>query len=153
MPLSIKECTIAELLAAPNSAAILEAYAAECAIEGLPKPVAKLDMYKVLQESGGLRVIGAFIGDILAGYITILASIMPHYGIVIAVTESFFVAPAYRRTGAGLMLLNEAEAYAKSVGCPGLLVSAPFGGNLAEVLPHRGYEETNRVFFKGFDNG
>ncbi len=44
----------------------------------------------------------------------------------------------------------EFAAKARELGTPGLLVSAPMGGSLAEVLPRRGFAETNRVFFKGF---
>jgi GNAT superfamily N-acetyltransferase len=74
---------------------------------------------------------------------------MPHYSVRIAVGESFFVSAEHRKTGAGLKLLKAAEDYAKEINSSGLLISAPLGGNLAEILPHVGYVETNRVFFKG----
>jgi GNAT superfamily N-acetyltransferase len=67
---------------------------------------------------------------------------------MVGVVESFFVGKAYRKSGAGLRLLHEAEKYALKNNLPGLLVSAPFGGDLAVVLPHVGYIETNRVFFR-----
>ena len=38
-----------------------------------------------------------------------------------------------RKTGAGVRLLRAAEARARDLGAPGLLVSAPFGGRLFEV--------------------
>jgi GNAT superfamily N-acetyltransferase len=148
----IKKCTIADLESAPNIADLLVEYAAESSIDGLPKPSAKVDMYKHLESLGTLSTFGAFINDALIGYITVLSPIMPHYSTIIAVAESFFVAKEYRKTGAGLKLLHEAESHARAVGSPGLLVSAPFGGNLAEVLPHIGYNETNRVFFKSLHN-
>jgi GNAT superfamily N-acetyltransferase len=81
----------------------------------------------------------------------VLKPVIPHYGVAIAVTESFFVGKEYRKSGAGLKLLRAAEAHAE--GAPGLLVSAPVGGTLAEVLPHLGYRETNRVFFKELAHG
>ena len=67
-----------------------------------------------------------------------------------AITESFFVAKVHRDSGAGLKLLRAAEQKARALGSPGLLVSAPFGGTLVQVLPRAGYTETNRVFFKGW---
>lgn len=146
----IRKCSIPELENAANIKDLLAEYAAESAIAGLPAPSAKFDMYRSLEESGALHVIGAFSSELLIGYITVLAPVLPHYSAVVAVTESFFVAKEHRKSGAGIKLLREAESYAKTKGSPGLLVSAPFGGDLAEVLPRVGYEETNRVFFKSF---
>lgn len=150
MSLVVRKCTIADLEASPNIRELLDEYAAESSIDGLPHPSAKVEMYKNLESHGTLYTIGAFLDDMLIGYITILASVLPHYSALVAVTESFFVGKAHRKTGAGLKLLHAAEEYAKGAGSPGILISAPFGGNLAEVLPHVGYTETNRVFFKGF---
>ena len=65
----------------------------------------------------------------------------------VATTERFFV-KAHRKTGAGLRLLRAAEEKARALGSPGLLVTAPFEGDLFQVLPRVGYQETNRVFFK-----
>lgn len=152
MSVVIRKTTIAELEASPNMAETLSEYAAESAITGLPKPAAKMETYRTLEGGGFLHAIGAFMGDSVIGYITVLSSVMPHYSALVAVTESFFVAKEYRKTGAGLKLLREAESHARGLGSPGILVSAPFGGNLAEVLPHLGYQETNRVFFRGFEN-
>ena len=146
----IRGTTIAEMEAAPNMTALLDEYAAESAIKGLPAPAAKAEAYKDLERVGALYAIGAFLDGLLIGYITVLTPILPHYSAIVAVTESFFVAKEHRKTGAGLKLLREAEDYAKAVGSPGLLVSAPLGGSLAEVLGGVGYAETSRVFFKGF---
>ncbi len=152
MSLVIRKTTILELETLPNIQALLSEYASESAIKGLPSPVAKVDLYKTLEVSGALYTLGAFLDDLIIGYITILAPVLPHYSALVAVAESFFVAKEYRKTGAGLKLLREAESYAKEIGSPGLLVSAPFGGDLAEVLPNVGYTETNRVFFRNFGN-
>lgn len=150
MSLIIRKCFISELENEDNIDEILAEYADESAIAGLPAPAAKVDMYKHLESIGSLYTLGAFADGSLIGYITVLTPVLPHYSAVIAVVESFFVLKAHRKTGAGLKLLHEAERYAGSVGSPGILVSAPFGGDLAEVLPHVGYIETNRVFFRSF---
>lgn len=149
--LLVKSCSVAELDAASNMLELLEEYAAEAAIGGLPHPSVKKEAYYYLESVGGIATFGAFLDDILIGFITVLAPEMPHYSAKVAVGESFFVAKAHRKTGAGLRLLHAAENYAKASGSLGLLVSAPFGGNLAEVLPHVGYIETNRVFFKAVE--
>lgn len=150
MGLVIRDCTIAELEAAPNIRAILDEYAAEASpsIKGLPRPLAKADTYKHLESVGTIHTIAAYLGDTLIGYIITVAPIMPHYSVRIAVSESFFVLKDYRKTGAGLRLLRAAESWAKNAGALGVLVSAPLGGDLAEVLPRIGYTETNRTFFR-----
>lgn len=148
MTLCIRPCTIAELEASPNIKQLQEEYAREAAIEGLPPPEAKVETYRNFESIKAIHVIGAFVDDMLAGFIFVLAPILPHYSIRVAVGESFFVAKDYRGTGAGLKLLRAAEKYAQEAGACGILMSAPLNGDFAEVLPHVGYTETNRVFFR-----
>lgn len=149
MTLSIKQCSISEVL---SSADLLAEYASESAIAGLPSPMAKVDMYLHMESVGALYTIGAFLDDVLVGYITLLSPVLPHYSVLVTVAESFFVAKTQRKTGAGIRLLRKAEEYARQLGSPGLLVSAPFGSDLADVLPRVSYVETNRVFFRNFNN-
>lgn len=146
----IRQASIAELEHAPHIEALLEEYAQESAINGLPNPRANIETYKALEKSGHLQIIGAFIYDYLIGYMTVLCSELPHYSERAAIVESFFVMKEHRKTGAGLKLLDAGETRAKSCNTTGILISAPIGGILAEVLPHRNYTETNRVFFKSF---
>ena len=79
----------------------------------------------------------------------LLVPVLPHFGRKVGVSESYFVAAEYRKTGAGLRLLHAAEEAAREAGAVGVLVSAPTGGILERVMPGVGYRETNRVFFKG----
>lgn len=146
--ITVRYCFGSELLAAPNRDELLDEYASEAAIDGMPSPQVHDELYKVLEASGALKLIGAFVDDVMIGFIVVLNHVLPHYGVRMAVSESFFVAKAHRKGGAGLMLLREAERHAIEVGAPGLLVSAPTGGRLAALLPNIGYRETNRVFFK-----
>ena len=96
-----------------------------------------------------MQVFGAFVGSCFAGYAILLVTVLPHYSAPVATLESFFVSAMYRHTGAGLKLLRAAEAAARDKGAVGLLVSAPIGGQLAEVMARmRSYRETNRVFFR-----
>lgn len=151
MRIAIKPCSIANLESSPNLAALLDEYAAECSIEGLPHPSGKVELYKQLERSGWLSAIGAYTEDQLIGFIFVLCSVIPHYGVHVATVESYFVAKDKRRTGAGMMLLYAAEQHARDKGSPGLLVTAPAGGVLASVLQSiHGYVETNRVFFRRF---
>lgn len=145
----IVRCSAAALMGAPEFPALIAEYAAESAIDGMPSPEAKLATYALLEATGMLHVYAALQEGQVIGFITVLAPVLPHYSAVVAVTESFFVAAAHRKSGAGLRLLKAAEDCARFVGSPGLLVSAPAGGRLAEVLSRRGgYRESSRVFFK-----
>lgn len=148
--LEIRPCTVAEIVGDPHFTALRREYSAESAVAGLPDPQEKLEMYQAIERTGALQAFGAFVDGALAGFVTVLAPVLPHYGIAIAVTESLFVAAAHRRTGAGLLLLRTAERHAEEIGSPGLLVSAPRRGRLETLLPRIGYDETNRVFLKRF---
>lgn len=149
MSLDVRPCSVADVLGASTIGQIAEEYA-ESSIKGLPTPMAKMDMYQHLEASGALSVFGAFVDGALVGFISVLCTVMPHYSVSLAVCESFFVLKSFRKTGAGLRLLNLAEERARSIGAPGLLISAPYGGILAGVLPRVGYAPSNTVFFKGF---
>lgn len=153
MTLEIRKCTALEILSNPCFPALRDEYARESSIHGLPDPAEKMEMYVAMDGGGILHIYGAFWGDELVGFVAVLAPVLPHYGVTIAVTESLFVASAHRKTGAGLRLIRTAERHAKDIGSPGLLVSAPFGGRLATLLPRIGYNETNRVFLKRIHHG
>jgi GNAT superfamily N-acetyltransferase len=147
----VRSCSYSDIEGNRNFPALAHEYAEECAIAGLPAPDEKIAAYRALAASEIFQAFGAFLENKLVGFIVVLKPVIPHYGVAIAVTESFFVGKEYRKSGAGLKLLRAAEAHAE--GAPGLLVSAPVGGTLAEVLPHLGYRETNRVFFKELAHG
>jgi len=144
----ILEVSVHEILDAPQFPALVEEYAAEAAIVGMPHPKAKIESYRAYDASGMLHSFASVDGDALVGFITVLAPILPHYSCPVAVAESFFVAAAHRAGGDGLRLLTAAEKRAQEVGSPGLLVSAPMDGRLFEILPRCGYVECSRIFFK-----
>lgn len=147
--LAIEEVSISTIENSPGIDALLAEYAAECAIDGMPPPTAKWHTYRTLQMAGVLYAFGAFAGEELIGFIFVLTSHLPHYATApAAVSESFFVARAHRKSGAGLKLLRIAEETARKAGAPGLIVAAPFEGDLYKVLPRMGYAEVSRAFFK-----
>lgn len=146
--ITIRPCTASEVINSPEFPALRAEYAAESAVHGLPGPAEKEVMYQLMEANGAFQLFGAFMGAELVGFVAVLAPVLPHYGIPIAVTESLFVAAAHRKTGAGMALIRQAERHAREIGSPGLLVSAPSGGRLCAILPRIGYHETNRAFLK-----
>ena len=148
MSLIIAKATMAELEDAGNIGILLEEYADESSIKGLPHPYAKAETYKLLEKTGATHVYTAVWRNMLIGFIIVLDPKLPHYDVRVAIIESFFVGREYRKTGAGLKLLRMAENYAKEAKACGVMASAPIDGVLADVLSGLGYAETNRVFFK-----
>lgn len=146
--ISIRPCTASEVIGNPAFPALRAEYAAESAVRGLPDPAEKEALYTLMEANGAFQLFGAFLGAELVGFVAVLAPELPHYGRIIAVTESLFVAAAHRKTGAGMALIRRAERHARQIGSPGLLVSAPSGGRLCAILPRIGYHETNRAFLK-----
>lgn len=144
----LRRMGIGELPQCAGFEALLQEYADECALDNMPHDY-NVDMYMALEASGALRTFAAFADDVLIGFILVIVTVLPKYTETVAATESFFVAKQYRGTGAGLRLLRAAEDEATEAGAFGILVSAPSGGVLAEVMPRIDrYRESNRVFFR-----
>ena len=61
----IKKGTISDLENAPNCAELMQEYAAESALSGLPAPVTDLEKYKVLEEKDLFHAIGAWLDELL----------------------------------------------------------------------------------------
>lgn len=147
--MEIAKATVQEIMTAPEFPALIDAYAAESAVEGLPSPMAKLEGYRALEFTGVIHVFSAVENGALAGFITVAAPPSLHFSVPLAVTESFYVTPAHRGL-TGLRLLATAERQAKDCGSPGLLVTAPLGGKLCRLLecPKLGYRPVGMTFFK-----
>lgn len=145
---AIKQVTAAELSGDPRFAELIEEYADESAIAGMPRPNCQLGMYRHLEMIGQFHMLAAYVEGELIGFLTIVVSVLPHYGKRVATTESYFVTQSHRKGGPGLDLLRAAEWLAKALGAVGILVSAPHGGKLARVMPKARYKHTNEIFFK-----
>lgn len=147
---TVRRISVAELFSNEHCLALHDEYMHESALAKLPNPEEKIASYTALEASGSdvFSLYGAFVGEVLVGFLILLTPVIPHYGTAIAVAESLFVAAKHRSSGAGLLLIRKAEQRAKELGSQGLLFSSPTGGRLATVLPRIGYRETNRVFFK-----
>jgi GNAT superfamily N-acetyltransferase len=149
MPVEVRICSVDELESVHNLPALLDEYAQESALFCLPKPNAQMEAYRNMTRDGYMHILGAFKEGELLGFLAMLAPVLPHYGVRVATTESFFVAKEHRKTGAGLALLHFAESFARDLGAVCILVSTPTDGMLSYVLPKAGYQETNRVYGKG----
>lgn len=128
---------------------LLAEYSVESSIDGLPEPNCQVDMYLALEETGAIKILSSHQDGVLTGFLSMIVSEMPHYGAIIAVTESYFVGREHRKTGAGAALLKHAEQFAKQLSAVGMLISTPVGGKLAAVLTSsKAYRPSNLAFFR-----
>ncbi len=147
-PLVIRQCKVADIQHAPNVEVLMQEYVSESHAVELPAPNVQWGHYQALEDAGIFSVIGAFSGDDLIGFVSIISNKLPHHGAALSITESFFVAKEHRKQGAGIKLLHAAEQYASDIGSPCLLVNAPHGGSLERVLPHMGYRQSHSTFVR-----
>lgn len=144
----IKQVTCHELAGDPKFAELIEEYADESSIDGMPRPDYQFGMYKLMELAGDFHLIAAYVDDVLVGFLTLVINTVPHYGKRVSTTESYFVTQSHRKGGPGLDLLRAAEWLSKANGAVAIMVSAPTGGKLARVMPRAKYKHTNEVFFK-----
>lgn len=68
------------------------------------------DVYVSAEETGYCKCYAAFVDGDYAGYMIIMASEMIHHkGTLQAITDSFYITPAYRSTGVFRALLSHVE--------------------------------------------
>jgi GNAT superfamily N-acetyltransferase len=148
--IEVKRTTIAALEAAPELPALLAEYATESANDEIGPATPQFATYRAMEASGLFQAFAAVDGAALVGFMFLLTPTLPHFGKMVGVAESYFVAAAHRKTGAGTQLRQAAEAAAAAAGAVGMLITAPSGGRLEQVMPRVGYRETGLTFFKGF---
>ena len=145
--MEINQVSYADVYNDPAFPVLAEEYKRSAA-DGTPAVEPQLDMYTGLELAGVMGSLAARVDGELIGFINILVNKIPHYGVPLASTESYFVTPEYRSTGAGLALLRRAEALAVSMGAVGLMVSAPVGQKLDKVLAKTSYNPMSTIYFR-----
>ena len=144
----VRASSVDEVCSAGNLGELLAGYADESSIADAGNINPNWTAYRAMEQAGIYQVSAAFLGGQLVGFAGVVLTDNPHYGRRLAVTESLFVEKAARKRGIGKQLLTHVERFASINRAAGLLVSAPFGGRLADVLPRSGYQQTNQIFFK-----
>lgn len=130
----IRQVSYADILDAPNAAELLEAYSKDCIA---PDYNPQREMYAAMERVNALKCFGAYRGGSLVGFASVLSSVMPHTGKKSATMESLFVLPAHRNTGAGVLLLDASEKYARESGCAIFSGVARIGSAFEKVLLRR----------------
>lgn len=144
--LEVHPISYVEILDPANSALLAE-YSTECSIPEIGTPNPQRDTYARMESSGLMHSFGAFDGDTLVGFATVLVCVLPHYGKKIATVESLFLAKSHRHGSAGRELMAEIESWVKSEQCAGMLYNARAGSSLERLLSSLPkYQRTNSVF-------
>lgn len=131
-----------------DGADLIEEYTQECAdpafLEVRPSQLA----YAALEQAGVLHCFGVYADDFLAGFATILTSVLPHYSQQISVVESLFVSSRYRSRGLGTELIKAIEAFARDSGSVGVLYSVRPKSRLERLFEMKNYLRTSAVFYR-----
>jgi GNAT superfamily N-acetyltransferase len=146
---TIRRCSVSDIFLSASFARLSAAYSDECALDGLASPNPDFAMYLKLEDLCGpaFVILGAFSdGGELVGFIVLMVSVNPHYGQVFCTSESFFVHPDHRRSGAGVKLLREAKRISKESGAIALKVSARVGSKLDEIMQGTDSMHTNNTY-------
>lgn len=149
MSVLIKQCTFTEISENVNFVNLVEEAAAspEVVIEGLTVQV-KVEMYKQMENTGILHILGAYFEDKLIGFSFILFPTLPHHTGKIAVGDTLFVSEEYRKTGAGLKLITATEEHAALNDKIGMLFTTSCNSALERVLDSKRYKKIRHVLYR-----
>lgn len=150
MGVEVKQCRLQDIELSPDLPDLLAEYGSESANQEIGPVAPQLATYRSMEAAGVFHAFSAHRDGRLIGFLFLLTPVLPHFGRKVGVAESYFVASAHRKTGAGTLLRQAAESAAQAAGAVGIMFSAPVDGVLEKVLPSSGYRATAQVFFRGF---
>lgn len=146
--LEIRRVAMREILDDASFPDLLAMFQQAVAIEGLPTSKWRRDIYELLEESGRILSVGAYLDGRLIGFCGLMVSMLPQYGEEVAVIDVVFVRPDQRGSGAGRRLVREAEAWAAETGAVAIMLSTPLNGALGRIAERWGYQPTRRTYMK-----
>ena len=147
--MTIQQVSFSAILDAPNAAALLKEYEAECANPLIGPINPQREMYAQLERAGLMTSFASFADELVLGFGTVLLTIYPHYGVKVATLESIFTASSHRHSLIGATLLGKMEKLAKDIDCAGIYASAPIGSQFEALLDaKKDYKRTNSVLFR-----
>lgn len=108
------------------------------------------DVYEALLASGNFIPLAAFVDGECAGYLNIMAQpAMCSKDCMVAVTDSFYVSPKFRRTGVMDTLVAHAEALCSDAGIFSLSLAVMSGkGGGASFVESLGYTKAEITYTK-----
>ena len=151
--------SVAAIFDAPNSADLFRAYAASCIV---PDAEPQYAIYEAMDKAGIFHcfaaytytdfdkfIIGKDPSTRLIGFGSVICSIMPHDGHLVATLGELFVDPPYRSTGAADLLMTALEQKADDLGARCFVCLARTGSAYDKVLSRRtGFKQTHSQYTK-----
>lgn len=108
--------------------------------------------YEQAEDGGMLRCYTARRGSVLIGYAFYFLAHNSHYsGSLQASQDVLFIHPDYRRSGAGLKLMREADRRLRTEGVQAVYHHEKIAHSFAPLLERLGYECIERVWVKRLD--
>lgn len=147
MSMEMRPMTVAEFFERPEANDIIAEYTAESGNPDLGSAMPSQQQYEQMESSGILSVLGAFEGDSLVGFVSVVVTMYPHFGKLVGSVESIWLRKNKRAGGAGLRLLKAAFANAKERGAVGCYLGARFGSR-QHKLYERLFQPMNVLFWK-----
>ncbi len=143
----IEMSCVAEIADSLGFAETVEEYASYCN-DMVESPKFDIDLYTRLEKGGAIYCYRAMEDEKLIGFMSIVNSVIPHWGKKISIVESLYVLKAARKSGAGIRFIRKAEEFGRNVGSWGVIVNCPVDGELVNVLPKLEYAPQTICFFK-----
>ena len=144
----IREARFSELftdLAFPLMAA---AYASESGTAEYGPASVDTDWYIALEDSGQAKLIVAECLDSIVGFAVVMEGYHGHFSEPIAILETIYVDPAFRRGATGIKLIKRAQEYAKRAGFDFMSASAPIDSRLNKLYERMGRATDVEYLFK-----
>ena len=147
---TVRPVRFADILDAPNAVDLIHAYAQACVV---PDAEPQRLLYEAMERAGILYCFGAYTEsegtEALIGFGSVICSIVPHDGHLVASLESLFVGPEYRSTDAFDMLMEAIEQLAEDRGSRCFVCQARTGSAYDKVLSRRtGFSQTHSQYTK-----
>lgn len=144
----VKNISVTTLFEEESSNNLFELYEKESIVPEAPKANPNIDAYKSLEDIDRLTVTGLYQNNELVGFCMISYAYLTHSHSTIAIIDSFFVHPDFRRYGMGKKLLNYAEETAKEKGAIVMSMTSPINSRLSKVAESFGYRTSNLIHSK-----
>jgi len=144
----IKSITVATLFKQEIENNLFSLYEQESIVSEAPKANPNIELYQTLEDNKILTISGLYQQDELLGFCMISYAHLTHSHSTIAIVDSFFVHPDFRKYGMGKKLLNHAEEIAKQNGAVIISMTSPIESRLSKVAESFGYKTTNLIHSK-----
>lgn len=114
----------------------------------VPLDIAR-DRYQALCDSGALHIVTARDQGVMVGYhVAIISGHLHYMSTMHAITDVYFVLPAYRKGFTGIRLFKYVEAAMRNLGVKKLITGTKLHLDMGKILRRLQYQPTETVYTK-----